>query len=284
MIVDAEVHLLHPEAVAPDFAPDKNEPMRRIIYEHNDFSSLLNKLDVSYLLQSMVENKIDYSLIMGMPWRNSAILQANNDYIEECVKKYPSKLRGFFIPDISNVKKAVRQVSYIDSSVFPGIKLFPSLQGKYIDDIELRPIFRVLEERNMFIMIHTDHLYQCQNGDTVYRLFKMVEENKKLKILAPHLGGLLCFYSLLPKISKAIQNVTFITSVSATMKMVLFAAQIIPDKLVLGTDFPFNHCHDQITPIQILRSLGLPEQHLNLILGATACELFGLDGGQEKNV
>ena len=90
------------------------------------------------------------------------------------------------------------------------------------------------------------------------------------------MGGLLCLYALVPEIREALKNAYFITSVSSTMEMVNFAAEINSDNLLFGTDFPFNHCHDQSTQIEYMQNTHLSESVKNKIMGKTALSLFNL--------
>ena len=43
IIIDAEVRVLHPAARHPDFAKGTSEPVRKIIYEHPEFSMIMDQ-------------------------------------------------------------------------------------------------------------------------------------------------------------------------------------------------------------------------------------------------
>ena len=101
-----------------------------------------------------------------------------------------------------------------------------------------------------------------------------------VKVLAPHLGGLLCLYALMPQVRETLKNVIFITSVSATMTFVEFAARVNPDNLIFGSDFPFNHCHCQKTPLESLKCLNLEREVAKKILGDTAKTIVSFSSTQ----
>lgn len=276
MIIDCEVHLLHPEACQKNFIADAKDPVRNAIHDHEDFSVIESKLSVDALIDSMDQNKIQWSIIMAMPWKDKKNLDQNNAYIEKCVRKYPNRLRGMYIPHLENPTQSALEVKSLDKSIFLGVKILPTDQGSKIDDSRLAPIFEEIEKRNLFLMIHTDHIHKTDTGDTPFRLLNFLQKYPNIKTLAPHLGGLLCLYASRPNVKNAIKNVHFITSVSATMELVAFAAQINPNNLIFGTDFPFNHCHDQKTQIDFLSKLNLSSEDQKKILGGTAQRLFNL--------
>jgi predicted TIM-barrel fold metal-dependent hydrolase len=91
---------------------------------------------------------------------------------------------------------------------------------------------------------------------------------------------MLCLYGLWPPIREVLKNAYFITSVSATMKMVEFAAAVNPDNLVFGTDFPFNHCFDQITPLKEMATLNIADHIKEKILSNTARSIFQFRGNK----
>lgn len=274
MIIDTEVHLLHPPARDQSYLAGNVEPVRQAIHEHEDFHILEDLLTLDALLESMDENNIDKCLIMGLPWNDSKAHAANNRYIESVVKMHPSKFRGLYIPDLSDIEKAVDEIKNLDKDTYIGVKLIPGWQHVRIDDPELDPLMEVVDSRNLFLMVHTDHPTQSLDGDVPYRLLSFLKNHPNLNILAPHLGGLLCLYGLDPRIKPVLENTHFITSVSLTMEMVKYASDVNPDNILFGSDFPFNHCHDQQTLLQDLRGLSLSEEVESKILGETANSIF----------
>ena len=282
MIIDAELHLLHPEALSPAFHPGSAEPVTKALYEHSDFPAIQDKLTVEALRASMRRNGVGAGVIMGMPWRDWGIQRDNNRFVEATARASGGRLKALYIPTLDDPQQAAREVEGLDGGVYLGVKLIPSWQGRAIDDEALAPLIRVVEARGMFLMIHTDHPTQSLDGDTPYRLLRFVTANPAVRVLAPHLGGLLCLYALRPGIAKALGNVTFVTSVSATMRMVRFAAEVNPANIVFGSDFPFNHCHDQETVLRELRGLTLPPEVERMILRDTAARLLGFEGIEEE--
>lgn len=276
MIIDAEVHLLHPEACHPGFAMASDEPVRKAIHAHPDFSMLGDLMSVEALIQSMDQHHIKWSFIMGLAWRDAGIQRENNQFILACVNKYHERLRGFYILDFANPTNAIKQINHIDGRKIIGAKIIPGWQGCKIDDPALQPVFNELKDRNLPLMVHTDHLHQSPDGDTPQRFFQMIKNNPGLKIFAPHMGGGIFLYSLLESVRKIMQNTIFITSVSSTMQMVEMAAKVIPEQIAFGTDYPFNHCHAQGKLIKEIEAMNIPHAVKKNILAETVLRTFQL--------
>ena len=274
IIIDAEMRVLHPDARDLDFAKGTTEPVRKIIYEHPDFSLIHDKLSAEAHVSSMQRVGISHGVLSGIAWHDRGILDDNNTYVKECVKRYPGLFRGLYIADPSKPERAAQEIAELDNSVFIGVELIPKWQKIHIDDLNLKPIFEAVSYRNLFFKAYTAHVIQTLDGDSPYRLLQFIRNNPELKVLIPHMGGLLCIYALIPRIRDVLKNSYFITSVSSTMPMVKFAAEVNEDNLIFGTDFPFNHCHDQSTPLQYMHKAEMSKEIKRKILGETAQTLF----------
>lgn len=273
-IIDTEVHLMHPESIDENFAKGTSEPVRKAIHEHSDYPGIKKLMTLDALRDSMKQNNIRHCHIMGMSWRNKQWNDANNRYIEDCVEKIPGLFSGFYIPHLEDVSIAVEDVMLLDNQKFLGVKMLPLWQGRSVNERELYPIFEAIQQKELFLMVHTDHLTQSSDGDTPQKLLELVRNFPNLKVLAPHLGGLLCMYHLLPQYATELKNVTYIGSVSATMLFVKHAAEIDENNILFGSDFPFNHCHNQSSQIKELKNLGLSQRVLQKIFSENAERLF----------
>lgn len=276
-IIDCEIHLLQPEARKQNFSAEKHEPVLHHIHNHEEYTEVRELLDLDTLLSSMNKNNIQHGIIMGLPWLNFELQRQNNVFIKDTVKDHPQKFRGMYIPNVEQIDREVEIINGLNEDVFLGVKLIPNWQNTHIDSTKLEPIIEAVRNRNLFLMIHTDHPTQSLSGDTPFRLLNFLKENQDIDVLAPHLGGLLCLYGLDPRIEPLLENVHFITSVSLTPKMVQFAARVNSDNLIFGTDFPFNHCHDQETVIDGIERLDISAETREKIYSRTATELFACD-------
>ena len=279
MIIDSEVHLLHPDALERGFTPPEGDPVTKSIFEHPDFLNIKDRLSIGALMASMESCGIDKAVIIGLPWQDPSLNQENNYFTAQCAANYPERFKALYIPHLGNIKQAVSQIESLDKRIFPGIKLICSWQGVQMDEPSLSPLWHTVSARGLVAMVHVDHPHQSLDGDTPFRLFNLARAYPRLKLLATHLGGLSCLYGLLPGLTKEISAITFVTSASATMEMRGFAAQVTPKNLIFGSDFPFNQFHDQETPLKYLLKLNLPQEEMAHICGKTALKLFQWKGG-----
>ncbi len=279
--VDSEVHLLPPEWCQSNYYPPAEEAvMRRIIYDHPEREMALSRASVAGLLAEMEKAGVDKAIIMGMPWQNPAFCWKNNDYIAEVVERYPQKFIGLGIlphPQRDDPVLAVERIA--EEYGFKGTKVIPSWYGYGLNDSEFESVLTRMITLNLVLVPHTDQLFvDPQKADSPYRLLQVARKFPELKILAPHLGGLLCLYALHPPIKGALKNILFVTSLPSTMKMVAFAVQSVgAGQVAFGTDFPFNAPHDQATVRRELEALSFSEQELSLIAGKNILQFLELE-------
>ena len=262
--IDSEVHLLPPDWCRSDYCPPHSEEvMGRVVYNHEEREAALSRATVESLLIEMEESGIERAVIMGLPWQDPEMCWGNNDYIGEVVYRFPDRFTGFGIlppPESCNIREAVRRVA--EDYGLKGVKVIPSWQGYRLDDPVFEPALEEVAARDMVLMPHTDHMIVSPGeGDSPYSLFSTARRFPGMRILAPHLGGLLCMYNLFQPAKKYIENILFITTVPLSMEMVLLAEQAIgEERLAWGTDYPFNPSHDQRTLREAFENLGLSEK------------------------
>lgn len=109
-------------------------------------------------------------------------------------------------------------------------------------------------------MTHVDQPFKLSPTSPAHSL-KLASAHPGTRILAAHMGGMLGTYTGLPAVRSALDNIWFDTALSATLYMVRFYAERgLVDKIVFGSDFPFNHSHSQAQVVQGLRELGLGQE------------------------
>lgn len=275
LIVDCEVRVVHPSARRHDSVIYRSEPVYDVIYSHPQIEEGVKYWAVEATLASMDKLGIQYALLSGLAWNSSTILAENNEYVRECLLTYPNRFKGWYTPDLNNLDHAIEQVMRLDPTHYVGIEIIPKWQKAHADETRLGPLIEAVSSRDMFMKVYTAHPTQTLDGDAPYRTLQLLRRYPKTKFVIPHLGGLLCLYGLHPPIRKLLGNTYFIASVSSTMKMVEFAAKVNPRNLLFGTDFPFNHCFDQETPLKEMSQLELDQDVKEAILGGNAVQLFG---------
>ena len=277
--VDAEVHLFPPEWCTAEFWPEPDETaLRRAIYSHPDRDRALAGAHADGCLAEMERCGIDRAVIMGLPWMSAEACEQNNRYIASVAREHAGRFTGLGVlppPEGRDAAGEVRRL--VEVHGLRGLKVIPSWQGYRLDDPVFEPWLDACEAHDLVLFPHTDHAFRSPEGsDTVASLYEVARRHPELRILAPHLGGMLCLYALHEPVAAALGRMLFVGSVPLTMKMVRFAWECVgPERIAFGTDFPFNPSHDQKTPLAELCELGLPRADLERIAGLNVLEFLG---------
>ncbi|MHC5005607.1 MAG: amidohydrolase family protein [Planctomycetota bacterium] len=269
--IDCEVHVFPPQWCGRGFAPPPDEPvLRRVVYDHPERDAALSRATVEDLLEEMDRAGVDRALIMGLPWRSAERCRAHDDYVARCVREHPGRLSGLGLlprPGTADPRDVVRRCADLG---LRGVKAIPSWQGWRLDDPALAPACEELAARGMILMTHVDHAFVApERADLPYHVLEVARRHPDLRILAAHLGGLLCLYELHEPVRRIMRNVRFITSVPLTVPMVRFAVEAVgARRLAFGTDFPFNPSHDQASVRRAVEALRLAPDDQRLVAGA----------------
>ena len=108
---------------------------------------------------------------------------------------------------------------------------------------------------NLFIMTHIDHPFKL-SGASPAHFCELLARCPQTKFIAAHMGGMIGLYALNSKIKNLFANVWFDTAISSTLQMVQHYVDVgLEDKIILGSDFPFNHSHEQKQVVDELSTL-----------------------------
>jgi predicted TIM-barrel fold metal-dependent hydrolase len=205
-----------------------------------------------------------------MNWRN-------NEYVARCAADHPGRFYPFGLlphPGSDDPVAAVRRLKREFGC--RGVKVIPSWQGWRLDDSSLDPVWRAMVEEDLILMTHTDHPFLPPEGhDPPHALLAVIRRHPELRVLAPHLGGMLAIYALHPPLRPLLANTLFVCSVPATMRMTLYAIDAAgPDNVAFGTDFPFNPSHDQRTVRRAFEALPMDEEIRAAVAGGNAARFL----------
>jgi len=274
--IDAEVHLLPPEWCKPSFLPASTETvMRRVLYEHRDRDIALPRATFEALEESMSVCGLDGAVLLGMPWKDDEMNWRNNAYLAEARERGGRYMyaMGLLPAPGCDLRDAVRRISDMG---FQGVKVIPSWQGYVLDDAVFEPALDEMERRQLVLYPHTDQGYLPPHGfDPPHALLTVARRHPSLRILAPHLGGLLALYSLHPPVGRALKNVMFIASLPTTLRMTLYAVDAVgASRVAFGTDFPFNPSHDQKSLCDAFEALPLSIEDTRMVKGRSIVQFL----------
>ncbi|MDQ5988527.1 MAG: hypothetical protein CSYNP_04287 [Syntrophus sp. SKADARSKE-3] len=203
----------------------------------------------------MKKSGIERSVLVSIPWVSRDLCSENNTYILTVAKNHEC------FRAICSIQPRCRgwqdEADQCLSEGAVGLKVNPAWQGFDLDGDEMDGLAEYVRGKNRVLMVHVDHPYKKSRA-SAYQLLNFVGKHPHTRILATHMGGLLGLYSNLTGISDLVKNLWFDTAVSSTLQFVRFYVETgMKEKLVFGTDFPFNHSHSQEQVVRDLQSLNL---------------------------
>jgi uncharacterized protein len=280
MIIDFHTHVM----------PRKYQDKRDELIKRDSCFSLLYSLPkaklatIEDLLDNMDQCQIDKSVILNIGWTNNEYCVETNDYILECVARYPQRIRGFCSIQPREGNHALKELERCIKAGAAGIgELRPDTQGFSLEDENLmKPMVELMIENDMILLLHMSepagHKYPGKGNVTPDIVYPFILDYPKLKIVCAHWGGGLPFYGLMPEVNAAFKNVFFDTAASPFLykpEIYKHAASIVGgEKILFGSDYPL------MSPERVLKEidlLNLPRKDYKNILATNAKGLLKIN-------
>ena len=274
MTVDAHVYCLPPRLTDSNVRlPESENKILDAIYSHPESALALKLASVREIRKSMKKYFIDRVVLVSLPWTSHELCCENNDYLLEIAAAQKSFWVVCAVQPKDNSWLAESERCINNGAI--GLKINPDWQGYELDGKEMDELAEFIKVKNRFLMVHIDHIFK-ESSASPAKLCQLVKRHPETRILASHLGGMLGLYNLYPPIKNLLRNVWFDTAVSSTIKMVSFYMEAgLQDKIIFGSDFPFNHCHSQGEVVKDIKALNLKTEVENLIFSDNFFMLAG---------
>ena len=234
--------------------------------------------------------------------------QAINDDIAGVIQKYPGRFEGIAALPWQNTAEAIQEMDRArDDLGFCAIMLFSNIGGRPVDDPDFEPIYAHAESRDFPIVIHPtfpsygaairDYMMIPMMGfqvDSSFALLRLIlggilERHPRLKILMPHVGGVLPY--VIDRIDyqtevmgRGRDNITqppsrylkriYLDTVSPSALAIKYAYDFSGvDHLLFGTDHPWINTQ---LYVDLIEGLDIPEEEKALIFAENAKKLFAI--------
>ncbi len=261
-IVDFHTHIF-PDALAPRALAS--------LSAHCDYEPV-SDMTRNGLLARMDEWGISRSVVMPVVTKASQVRPVN-----EWAAALPSERLTSFGGVFPNGPDPFADVDMVVSLGLPGVKLHPEYQDFEIDEPRMLKLYDYILSKGLILLFHTGFdpatgpVYRSDPKRVAY----VVDEMKGGSIVAAHLGSSQMWEDVLRYLCG--KNVYMDTSMGfdyygkETFLRVLEAHGA--DRLLFGSDSPWSSAKKEI---DTLRSLSLPEETEEAILGGNALKLLGL--------
>jgi predicted TIM-barrel fold metal-dependent hydrolase len=154
-------------------------------------------------------------------------------------------------------------------------KQLPKEPGK------LSEFSRLILEYGLILLTHSSdpvgHLYSGKGVATPEILYRFVSAFNEIPIICAHWGGGLPFYTLMPEVREALENVYFDTAISPFLyrpEIYTEVSRLVgADRILFGSDYPV------MAPGRILREIeasGLTEEEKQLIVSDNARRILSI--------
>jgi hypothetical protein len=121
------------------------------------------------------------------------------------------------------------------------------------------------------------HLYRGKGAATPEKLYSFIASLNGLPVVCAHWGGGLPFYTLMPEVRRALENVYFDTAISPFLYRPDIYRHVKDlagaDRILFGTDYPV------LPPSRLLKEIEtveLTQEERGMILSCNARRLLGI--------
>ncbi len=279
MIVDAHTHIFPPEVA-----------QRRETFCMMDkfFGELYGNpavriARVEELLAEMDGAGVDVSVLCGFGWASHELCVMHNDYLLDCVSRYPDRLVALAAAQPLAGDRALAEVERCLARGARGVgELMPDGQGyRLTEHHRIGGLFEYASERGFLVLTHATeplgHDYPGKERVTPDTIWTLVQGYPKARLILGHWGGGYPFYELMPEVRKASRNVYYDSAASTYLyspEVFLRVGEIVGyDKALWATDYPVLR---QKRFLERMEQLSLSEEQRAAVLGGNAVKLFGL--------
>jgi predicted TIM-barrel fold metal-dependent hydrolase len=279
MIIDFHTHVL-----SPRIKNNRSDYVERDTAFAQIYSGEKVKIaTVEDLISSMDRDGVDISVIVNYGWSTHEFCVETNDYILESVARHPKRLIGFGAVSSYTDDTSLAEIERCIRGGIRGVgELRPdTLSIDYSDKDILKPFADLLRKHKLIMLTHASepvgHIYPGKGAATPGLLYSFIASFPDVPVVCAHWGGGLPFYTLMPEVRVALENVYFDTAISPFLyrpEIYHQVSQLVgADRILFGSDYPV------IAQGRILReivSAGLSEEEKSMILSDNACRLLGV--------
>ena len=289
-IIDAEVRLVHPQAKKTNYAKNNKElRVHEIIYKRINHKKKINHLwSVDVLLNSMKKNQISCAFLGTLYWKSIKLHRLNNEYNHKVALQNPNKFYIFQSLHYLEVKKWQKFSSKKINKLLDNFK-----KKKYFLGFDFEPhsikmnslnwkleswdkFFKHIEKKKISIRIVGRHPHQ-HKLNYPYFFLSLFKKYPKINFYITAMGGSISYYEELSALKKVLKNVHYILSTPTTPSMIKTIINLVPDKVMFGTDFPFNHSFNQQFLVKKIKTMNLKKNIYRKIMYQNSKKLLTID-------
>jgi uncharacterized protein len=263
MIIDFHTHALTPAI---------KQNRRRYLEKDAAFVSIYSGekakiATIDDLITAMDRDEVDFSVVVNYSWTTHALCVETNNGILEGIASYPKRLAGFCGVNSLTDDASLKEIERCAKAGARGIgELRIDLQPlDYTKKDIIKPFAEIAREHSLMVMVHASlmvmvhasepvgHVYPGKGTATPGLVYAFIQQLKDVPVICGHWGGGLPFYTLMPEVREALENVYYDTAASPFLyrpDIYNIVTQLVgADRILFGSDFPVmaqNRIKDEI--------------------------------------
>jgi predicted TIM-barrel fold metal-dependent hydrolase len=278
VIIDFHTHITAPEIIIQREKYCQRDAWFGILYGNPQARLATAEI----LLAALDAASIDQAVTFGFAWTDAGLCRAANDYTIEAVRRYGNRIIGFAVVNPRQPQDAVRELERCAAAGLRGVgELMPDGQGFSLEDTSLMaPLAECAVANDLPVLVHVSepvgHHYPGKGTVSLGAICRFAGAFPEATLICAHWGGGLPFYELMPEVRRVLRHVYYDTAASPFLydaRILPLLAQLVPDKICFGSDFPLLH---PSSCLRGFRSAGLETGPLQAVLGKNAASVLGL--------
>lgn len=185
-------------------------------------------------------------VMQGWYWNDAGLERMHNDYMAECLKKYPERLKAFAAINPKH-SGTVAEVERCFKMGFSGVgELGPGGNGYDFNDSDLWSMLECAQSLKLPVCIHcgepVGRNYRGKDRTSLQPIPEILKQFPDLILILAHMGGGMPFYEMLKGFEGRFDRVYYDTAANPLLYDIRSIRQVISlvgkDRLLFGSDFP----------------------------------------------
>lgn len=240
MIIDFHQHYL------PSRPQRIDEPRQDWLYHD---SRVQGYRDVGALRADMDAAGVDHVVWQGEYFRQQAHCVARNRHVAAVAQREPTRFSAF----ASVVPHAPDAIATLERAFAEGCvgvgELNPSAQGFSVRDPQVLRCLAFCAEQGVPVVWHVNEpvgpAYPGKTTTALVAFYELAARIPELRLVLAHWGGGLWWYEQIPVVRRVLANVWYDSAAAFftypdTAQMARLAAELIPHKVLYGSDYPLR--------------------------------------------
>ena len=279
MIIDIHAHPLFRDVYPGKRSEEELKPPKDYILTYARFhKGELKLLTLGEFLERKEKAKVDKVVIFVRDDETFSGIKPPNEWVAELAKEYSQHFIPFYAIDPNKGAIGAQALrNACETLGFKGAKIHPYAARMYPNDPRAHPIYKTASDLGIPILFHSGPGPVGTRIDYCRPIFldDVALEFPDLKIIIAHFSGpwYMETHALAWRHENVYVDISFYPEAFIKSLPWQLFEETIPDKILFGTDYPFNLPDDRV---KLVEKLPLSDKTKRMILGENARKLLSI--------